>query len=141
MRNIMTVPELPKFETPKIPKTPTKYPAGVLLLTEVGNWYLMGKQSKFEISSSRVLESWDFAHVVYTSEIALSKIPTLKTLGFRNGTLIKNIADAKLYLISDGKRRQIQNPDVLDLLFLREEDALLISQDETNLHEEGEPLK
>ncbi len=137
----MRVPELPQFDTPEVPKTPTKYPAGVLLLTETGKWYLMGKQSKFEINSPRVLESWDFPYTVFTSDVALSKTPTLKVLGFRNGTLIKNIADAKLYLISDSKRRQIQNPDVLDLLFLREEDALLVSQDETNLHEEGEPLK
>lgn len=137
----MRVPELLEFETPRIPETPTKYPAGVLLLTETGKWYLMQSTGKRKITSERVLESWDFGYTVFTSDIALSKTPAVGILGFRNGTLIKNIADAKLYLISDGKRRQIQNPDVLDLLFLREEDALLVSQDETNLHQEGEPLK
>lgn len=136
----MKIPELPEFKTPEIPETPTKYPAGVLLLTETGKWYLMGKQGKFLIPNERVLASWDFYNIVYTSDIALSKTPTLRKLGFRNGTLIKNIADAKLYLISEDKRRQILNPDVLNLLFLNEEDAILVSQDEINLHQEGEPL-
>ena len=139
MRGIMY--ELPEFEPPVVPETPTKYPAGVLVLTETGHFYLIRREGKLRIPSTRILESWDFARVVHTSEAALSKTPTVGTLGFRDGTLIENMADGKLYLISANLRRQITNPDWWDLLFINSEDVILVSEAETNLHKEGEPLK
>jgi hypothetical protein len=137
----MEIPKLTEFTPPVIPTTPTKYPVGVLVLTEEGNWYVIRKSGKARVPTARVLESWEFRFTVFTSEVALSKTPTLGKIGFRDGTLIQNMADAKLYLISENKRRQVINPDVWNLMFFREEDVILVSQDETNLHEEGEPLK
>jgi len=141
MRGFMDIPQIPRFDPPKVPDTPTKYPVGVLVLTETGQWYLIRKDGKLKIPTARVLESWDFRTVVHTSTIALSKTPTVGTLGFRDGTLIENMANGKLYLISANLRRQITNPDIWDLLFINAEDVILVSEDETNLHKEGEPLK
>lgn len=140
MRGFMEIPKLPHFDPPVVPQTPTKYPVGVLVLTETGQWYFIRKDGKLKIPTERVLDSWDFRTVVHTSNAALSKTPTVGTLGFRDGTLIENMADGKLYLISGNLRRQIINPDVWNLLFLNSEDVILVSQDETNLHKEGESL-
>jgi len=59
------------------------------------------------------------------------------TLGFRDGTLIKDISDGKIYLISDSKRRHIIDPAVLNWL---DTEMIRAGQKEVLIHEEGEPL-
>jgi hypothetical protein len=61
-------------------------------------------------------------------------------LGLREGTLINNVANGKMYLISENKKRQITNPDWLELLNYSEFDCLKVSDEEANLHEDGEDL-
>jgi hypothetical protein len=128
------------IEWPEVPQAPTQYPVGVVVQTEIPNWYFIRSAGKLKIASVRALDSWNFGHFVFSSEIALSKTPTIGILGFREGTLIKSVTDAKLYLISENKRRQIIDPDILDLLFLSVEDAILVSEKEINLHSEGLPI-
>jgi hypothetical protein len=61
-------------------------------------------------------------------------------LGFRDGTLIKNIADGKLYLISQNKRRHIIDPDTFEKYGLDRSNIIEVSESEANMHELGENL-
>jgi hypothetical protein len=59
---------------------------------------------------------------------------------FRNGSLIHNLADGKIYLIEEGKRRHVTDPDVLETLGASWKDVTRVSLAEVNLHPEGETL-
>lgn len=59
-------------------------------------------------------------------------------VGFRDGTIIVNAADGKLYLISDSKRRLITAP--LGDYGWTWDRVLEVSEKETNAHEQGEPI-
>jgi len=87
-----------------------------------------------------VEQSWAFPRVIETSEAALAKYRIAGRLGFREGTLIYNIEDAKMYLVADNKRRHIVSPDVLDRLGATFNDAITVSATEILLHEEGERI-
>jgi hypothetical protein len=79
--------------------------------------------------------------VVHTSEAALKNYPTaFSKFGFRDGTLLNNMADGKLYLVSEGLLRHITSPDVLDRLGVSEADALVVSQAEISIMKKGDAL-
>ena len=101
---------------------------------------IVSEDKRYRIINKRVLSSWSPQRIIETSEAAVGKYRVAAKLKYRNGSLIYNFADAKLYLISDGKRRHITNPDVLDRLNLNKNKAVRVSQSEVNLHAEGEPL-
>ena len=61
-------------------------------------------------------------------------------LGFRDGTLIKNIADGKLYLISQNKKRHIVDPDTFNKYGLDRSQVVEVSAFEVSMHELGEEL-
>lgn len=126
-------------ETKPFLSDPTDLPSGVCVITENGKFFINGKV-RLRITSSRVSDSWSFPITIYAMETALSRYPLAGTLGFRDGTLIKNILDAKMYIISKSARRPVANPDVLDNLNLQEKNAILVSDTECNLHKLGEPL-
>ena len=58
-------------------------------------------------------------------------------LGFRDGSLIHDISDGRIYLISDSKRRHIVDPDVLEWL---DSEIIKVGQKEIFVHPEGEKL-
>lgn len=118
---------------------PHKFPSGAAVVTETGKYYISGN-SRLRITSERVFDSWSFPIIVYGQDDVLRDYPITGTLGFRDGTLIKNIMDAKMYIVSKAKRRAVASPDVLSNLNLQEKDAILVSQAECDLHSEGEPL-
>ena len=62
------------------------------------------------------------------------------TLGFRDGTLIKNIADGKIYLISQNKRRHIIDPDSFTKYGLDRSNIVEVSEAEVNMHDIGDNL-
>jgi hypothetical protein len=109
------------------------------VVTEAGRFYI-GTKFRHRVISDRIFESWSFPVVVETSEIAVSKYPIVKSLGFRDGSLVKDIMTGGLYVISRGERRRITSPDVLDRLGKTEADFMLASQKELSLHKEGEVL-
>jgi len=90
---------------------------------------------------TRILESWNFPSVIKSSEKALTNYRTAGRLGFRDGSLVRDIKDSSLYFISQRLKRKIENPDILFAYQLTEKDALLVSSDEINLHKDGEVLK
>jgi hypothetical protein len=81
--------------------------------------------------------SWNLP-VISTSEDKLNKFVITGILGFRDGTLIKDISDGKIYLVSDSKRRHIIDPSVLEWLNF---DMIEAGQREVLIHEEGENLE
>ena len=62
------------------------------------------------------------------------------SLGFRDGSLIKNIADGKMYLISQNKRRHIVDPDSFARYGLDRSVVIEVSETEVNMHDIGEDL-
>ena len=127
----------PKY-TPTTVTTAQDFPSGLAVRTEDAVYFIRGKV-KFKIYSDRVLESWSFSPVNGTNE-SLKRFKRAGTLGFRDATIIQNIADAKMYLISDNKKRHITSPDVFVKFGLDKTKVLEVSQAEANLHEDGEVL-
>jgi len=114
------------------------YPDG-LMFSYKSDTYYVKRGVRYRIYSPRVLKSWNLP--VISAGDDLLKIPVSKSpLGFRDGTLIHNYADGRLYLISAGKRRQITSPDVSKRFGWRRRDFLVVSNEEAELHDEGEPL-
>jgi hypothetical protein len=107
--------------------------------TEAGYWYINGK-FRHRLKNKRVLDSWNFAFLVPSSEAALAKYPRAKPLGFRDGSLVRDISDGKVYLISEKSRRLITRPEAYDLLGLKRRNAIWAAHDEIILHPEGEVL-
>lgn len=123
-----------------VPTSKTDYPDGTFASTEGGLWYLQKPGVRRRFITERVLNSWSPQKVIQTSEAAINHYKAFGKMRFRPGSLIKNVADGKMYYISDTVRRHIQNPDVLVLLNRTESDCVLVSNEEANLHEDGEIL-
>lgn len=129
-------PKTPEYKP--LPTKPLDYPSDVIVETENG-WYFIKGKNKFKINSERIFQSWRVKPLVGTA-MSVSKFKNAGVLGFRNGTIVRNIADSKYYLISENKRRHITTPDVFDRFGFDELDAILVSQSEIDIHEEGEVL-
>ena len=118
--------------------SPTIFPSGIAVKTDKGiYWIKDGK--RFKLISDRAAKSWMFTTVA-ASESALSGMKLAGKLGFRDGTLIKNIADGKLYLISQNKKRHIVDPDTFNKYGLDRSQVIEVSAFETSMHELGEEL-
>jgi Ni/Co efflux regulator RcnB len=125
---------------PLLPSSPVDYPAGTFVHSEKG-WYLITAPAKRQhIISKRVLDSWAPQRVVETSEAALAKYRVVARLRFRNGSLLQDMSDGKMYLISENSRRHITSPDVLERIGAVGERWMRVSSDEILLHPEGAPL-
>lgn len=122
-----------------LPAAPVDYPSGTCVLTEAGVFYI-NSRVRLRVPTDRVFDSWNFPLVVESTEAAVKKYPITGKLGFRDGTLVKNIMDAKMYIIAKSKRRLITSPNVLANLNLQEKDAILVSEQEILLHQEGDNL-
>jgi len=110
-------------------------PSGLIAHTEKGYFYIKGLK-KFKFISERAMLSWNLP-VINTTDDKIVNLKLFGTLGFRDGTLIKDISDGKIYLVSDSKRRHVTDPDVLEWL---DTEMIKAGQKEVLIHEEGEPL-
>ncbi len=110
-------------------------PSGLIAHTESGYFYIKGNK-KFKFISERSVASWGLP-IIKTIDKQLNKLVLTGTLGFRDGTLVKDISDGKIYLISDSKKRHIVEPDVLEWL---NSEIIEIGQKELFVHDEGEDL-
>jgi hypothetical protein len=118
--------------------SPTIFPSGIAVKTDKGiYWIKDGK--RFKLISDRAAKSWMFTTILAT-ESALSGMKLAGKLGFRDGTLIKNIADGKIYLISQNKKRHIVDPDSFDKFGLDRSKVIEVSAFEVSMHELGENL-
>jgi hypothetical protein len=127
---------LKKFQTrsPQKIYNPT-VPSGLIAHTDKGYFYIKGGK-KFKFVSKRAMLSWSLP-IINTTDDKLIKFVTAGTLGFRDGTLIKDISDGKIYLVSDSKRRHIIDPSALEWL---NTSTIKAGQKEVLIHEEGDPL-
>ena len=123
---------------PKRPTTPRKYPDGLAVATEKHVYYIKNGK-KYRCGSQRVADSWQFT-AAWGSESSLADFPFGGVLGFRDGSLLQNIADGKMWLISGNKRRHIVSPDVFDYFGLDRGGVQYVSEREIMLHDEGEPI-
>lgn len=125
-------------------KTPTEYPFGTYVETEAGYFFIKDASKRYRITTGRCLDSWRPHRVVKTTEAAVKRYRIAAKMKFRNGSLIWNISDGKVYLIEDGLRRWVRNPDVFWKLGLDPtktmKEVVWVSMDEINLHREGDDL-
>ena len=110
-------------------------PSGLIAHTEKGYFYVKGKK-RFKFVSDRARDSWGLP-IVETKEPMMAGFPIDGVLGFRDGTLVKDISDGKIYLISDSKRRHVTDPDVLAWMGTK---VIDVGQKELFVHTEGEKL-
>lgn len=127
-----------KKNQPKKVTNPTSFPSGLAVKTDKATYWIKDNK-RYKLISNRAEKSWSFPTVLAT-ENAVSQIKLVGKLGFRDGSLIKNIADGKIYLISQNKRRHIVDPDVFDRYGLNKSNIIEVSEAETNMHEQGEDL-
>lgn len=106
--------------------------------TEKGDFYVKGEK-RFRFISDRARDSWKL-HVVPTTEVAMTNCKIVGIVGFRDGSLIRDISTSKTYLIVDNKKCLVIDPDDLTALGFRKEDAILVSKKEADFQKEGEPL-
>lgn len=118
--------------------TPTNFPSGIAVKTDKATYWIKDGK-RFKLISDRAAQSWCFTTVIAT-EAALSGFKIAGKLGFRDGTLIKNIADGKLYLISQNKKRHIVDPDSFTKYGLNRSNIIEISEAEANAHDIGDDL-
>lgn len=128
LKKIIQKPQSKKVYNPVVP-------SGLIANTEKGYFYIKGNK-KFKFISERAMNSWGLP-VIKTKDEMLSKFVVSGTLGFRDGTLIKDISDGRIYLVSDSKRRHVIDPDVLEWLNV---EIIVAGQKEVFIHEEGESL-
>lgn len=125
--------------TPNILITsPTNFPSGLSVKTENGIYWIKDNK-RFKLVSDRAAKSWMF-NTVNALESALVNIKIAGKLGFRDGTLIKNIADGKIYLISQNKKRHITSPDSFTKFGLDRSKIVEVSAFEVSVHETGDDL-
>jgi len=117
---------------------PTNFPSGLAVKTEKSTYWIKDGK-RYRLISDRAAESWNFPTVLAT-ESAVVGFKVVGKLGFRDGTLIKNISDGKIYLVSQNKKRHITSPDVFEKYGLNRSLVLEVGQEEVNMHEEGESL-
>ena len=124
------------FKPKSIPKVYNPIvPSGLIAHTEKGFFYVKGHK-RFKFVSDRAKDSWKLP-AIETIELMMAGYPINGIVGFRDGTLVKDISDGKLYLISDSKRRHIIEPDVLEWLNF---EVIQAGQKEILVHAEGDNL-
>lgn len=118
--------------------SPTSFPSGLAVKTDKATYWIKDGK-RFRLISARAERSWSFPTVLATEQ-AIAGMKIVGKLGFRDGTLIKNISDGKMYLISQNKRRHIKSPDVFDQYGLDRSKLVEVSETEAEMHELGEDL-
>lgn len=117
---------------------PTNFPSGLSVKTDKATYWIKDGK-RYKLISDRAANSWNFT-TVNATELALSGIKLVGKLGFRDGSLIKNIADGKIYLISQNKRRHITTPDTFNIYGLDKSKIIEVGQNEIDVHNEGDKL-
>ena len=116
----------------------TDYPYMTFVITERG-MFLLKEKTRALIISERILKSW-CVRLVPTTESAIKHYVISGKLGFRDGTLINNMGDGKIYLIAQNKRRQITSPDAFEKYGLDQSTMIWVSAEEAELQPLGEVL-
>jgi len=108
--------------------------SGMFYKTDKGYFYIKGNK-RYRVFSEKCFKSWS-VEAINTSIDSLSHIPYAGILGFRDGTIIHNLADGKIYIVADNKKIHLTDPGVFPDGWI-EHKKILVSQEETNLHKEN----
>lgn len=125
---------------PRKQATTVLWPSDTVLESDSGIW-LVKSNKRLKYFSDRVFQSWNYAAApirVYANSIEHLKYGGV--IGFRGGSLLENMADGKIYLVSDNKRRHIVNPDWFEEYGFAGQPIITVSTTELQLHDEGDPL-
>ena len=117
---------------------PTNFPSGIAVKTDKDTYWIKDGK-RYKLISDRAAHSWCFTTVLAT-EGALSGIKLVGKLGFRDGTLIKNVSDGKMYLVSQNKLRHIVDPDLFNRYGLDRSKMIEVSEKEILSHDLGESI-
>ena len=123
---------------PQIIINPVIIPSGLAVKTDKGIYWVKDNK-RFKLISDRAAKSWAFTTVLATEQ-AIASMKVVGKLGFRDGTLIKNISDGKMYLVSQNKRRHIVDPDSFLKYGLDRSRLVEVSESEVNMHDLGDNL-
>jgi len=117
---------------------PTNFPSGIAVKTDKDTYWIKDGK-RYKLISDRAAKSWSFTTVSAT-EAALTGFKVAGKLGFRDGALIKNIADGRIYLVSQNKLRHIVDPDSFIRYGLNRSDVVEVSEAEVSAHDLGENI-
>lgn len=131
--------EVRKF-TPAVQHEQIEWPSGTFVRTPTGVYFIKGK-TKYKVASDRALASWRVTNFGAAGAGALDGYVYGGKLGFRDGTLIEDMATRKVYLISANKRRHIVDPDAFTKYGIDPDTKVSVSFEEAKLHADGEVLK
>jgi hypothetical protein len=114
------------------------YPiSGIFYITEKGTFYIKSSK-RYKVFSDRCFSSWN-VKAIDASFAQISHIPYAGILGFRDGTIIHNLGDGKIYVVSDNKRLHIKDPDAFPKGWI-EENKITVNEQEANLHKDGQEI-
>ena len=117
---------------------PTNFPSGIAVKTDKDTYWIKDGK-RYRLISDRAATSWSFT-TVNATEAALTGFKVAGKLGFRDGALIKNIADGRIYLVSQNKLRHIVDPDSFTKYGLDRSKVIEVSEAEISAHDLGEKL-
>jgi ribosomal protein S4E len=125
-------------KTTLIISSPTNFPSGIAVKTDKDTYWIKDGK-RYRLISDRAATSWSFT-TVNATEAALTGFKVAGKLGFRDGALIKNIADGRIYLVSQNKLRHIVDPDSFTKYGLDRSKVIEVSEAEISAHDLGEKL-
>lgn len=123
----------------ELPTEPVEYPSGICVKTEKGAYLIQKDGKRYRIPTKAILDSWNFPLTVDATEAAVSNHPlAVLKVGFRDGSLLNNIADGRMYLVSAGRLRHVVDPEVLNRL--GNPTPVTVSDAEIKMMKQGEPI-
>ena len=125
-------------KTTLIISSPTNFPSGIAVKTDKDTYWIKDGK-RYRLISDRAATSWSFT-TVNATEAALTGFKVAGKLGFRDGALIKNIADGRIYLVSQNKLRHIVDPDSFTKYGLDRSKVIEVSEAEISAHDLGEKI-
>jgi hypothetical protein len=112
-------------------------PIDGLMITDGENYWFIKGGKRVKCFSYRSFKSWSLDAILATPQ-ACKTIPLTGTLGFRDGSLIKDVVSGKIYLVSSSKTRLVTNPDILDII--GRDKIIEVGPEEIAIHNRGEDL-
>ena len=112
-------------------------PIDGLMITDGEKYWFIRGGKRMKCFSLRSFESWGLEPILLTPS-AINAIKQGGILGFRDGSLIKDIVSGKIYLVSSSKVRLITEPTILDIL--GRDRIIEVSPEEIDIHTKGDVL-
>ena len=110
---------------------------GIAITDGLNTWYVKNSK-RFKVFSDRAVKSWNFPVILNVNPTVIGNIEDGGTIGFRDGSLIKDIVSGKIYLVSGSKVRLITDPDSISIL--GRDKVIEVSPEEIKIHIEGESI-